>query len=61
MTQICEMKVVNGEKVLKPKDGWNDDDIKLYELNQRALHYLFNAMDPNEFSRVMGCTSAKEL
>ena len=55
------MKMVNGQRVSKPKDEWNDEDIKLYELNQIALHYLFNALSNDEFSRIMGCTSANEL
>ena len=43
------------------EDDWNEDDIRQIKLNNRALHYLFNLMDANEFFKVIGYSIAKVL
>ena len=55
------MKTVEGDRVPKPEREWNDHDVKRIELNCKAMSNLYCDLDPNEFNRVSGCDSAKEI
>jgi hypothetical protein len=54
-------KTVDGQKVPKLESEWNDNDVKLIELNCKGMSSLYCALDPNEFNRVSGYDSAKEI
>ena len=53
-------KIVSGHKVPKEESEWDENDLKLIEINCKAMSNLFCAFDPNEFNRVSACDSAKE-
>ena len=54
-------KTVEGVSVTKLGSEWNEDDVKVIELNCKAMSSLYCALDPNEFNRVSGCDSTKEI
>ena len=54
-------KTVEGETIVKLESEWNETDVKLIELNCKVMSSLYCALDPNEFNRVSGCDSAKEI
>jgi hypothetical protein len=54
-------KTVEGATIIKLESEWNEADVKLIELNCKAMSSLYCALDPNEFNRVSGCDSAKEI
>ncbi|GAA0186643.1 hypothetical protein LIER_33931 [Lithospermum erythrorhizon] len=50
------------EDVDKEDDGvLRDEELKKVELNSKAIHVLHNAMCMEEYARVKGCKSAKEI
>ena len=54
-------KTVEGTTLVKLEREWNEVDVKLIELNCKAMSSLYCALDPNEYNRVSGCDSAKEI
>ncbi|GAV79944.1 UBN2 domain-containing protein, partial [Cephalotus follicularis] len=68
--QLCHI-IVNGPRMPtrtiegvvspKPKNEYNDNDFRMLQLNSKAKHVLFCAIDPNEFNRISSCDSAKEM
>ncbi|GAV74535.1 DUF4219 domain-containing protein [Cephalotus follicularis] len=68
--QLCNI-IVNGPRVptrvveevesIKPENGFNDNDFRMFQLNSKAKHVLFCAVGPNEFNRISSCDSAKQL
>jgi hypothetical protein len=51
---------VEGSTLVKLESEWNETDVKLIELNCKAMSTLYCALDPIEYNRVSGCDSAKE-
>lgn len=54
-------KRVDGVIVTKEENEWDDVDIKMVQLNAKAMHILFCALDPNEYNRVSLYDNAKEI
>ena len=54
-------KVVNGEKINKPKEEWNDDDRRLVSYNYKAMQILFCALSKDQFKKVKQCQNAQEI
>jgi hypothetical protein len=54
-------KTVEGATLAKLESEWNEADVRLIELNCKAMSILYCALDPIEYNRVSGCDSAKEI
>ena len=54
-------KIIEKGKVPKPKNEWTPMDIKDVQNNAKAMHTLYCALDVNEFNRISGCETAKEI
>jgi hypothetical protein len=54
-------KIVEGATLAKLESEWNEADVRLIELNCKAMSTLYCALDPIEYNRVSGCDSAKEI
>ncbi|GAV76644.1 LOW QUALITY PROTEIN: UBN2 domain-containing protein, partial [Cephalotus follicularis] len=53
-------KLVDGQRILKMNNEFNDHDYKLLQLNAKAKHVIFCALSP-EFNRVSSLDFAKEM
>ena len=51
---------VNNITSLKPVSAWTEDDYKLSNFNSRGLSAISGAVSPDEFRRIMTCTTSKE-
>ena len=54
-------KKVRNEEVIKEESEWDANDIKMAQLNAKAMHTLFCALGANEYIRVSLCENAKEV
>ncbi|KAG6668099.1 hypothetical protein CIPAW_01G148100 [Carya illinoinensis] len=54
-------KVVDGVKVKKEEEEFDREDDRLYTLNLTVINLLYNALNGNEFNRIMNCATAKEI
>ncbi|GAV87999.1 UBN2 domain-containing protein, partial [Cephalotus follicularis] len=54
-------RTIEGVVSLKPENEFNDNDLKMLQLNSKAKHVLFCAVRPNEFNRISSCDTAKEM
>ncbi|GAV71194.1 UBN2 domain-containing protein [Cephalotus follicularis] len=54
-------KLIDGKRILKLNNEFNDHDCKLLQLNAKAKHVIFCALSPSEFNRVSSLDSAKEM
>ncbi|GAV79158.1 DUF4219 domain-containing protein [Cephalotus follicularis] len=54
-------KIVDGQRVLKMNNEFNDHDYKLLQFNAKAKHFIFCALSPSEFNRVSSLDSTKEM
>ncbi|GAV79153.1 LOW QUALITY PROTEIN: UBN2 domain-containing protein, partial [Cephalotus follicularis] len=52
-------KLVNGQRILKMNNEFNDHDYKLF-LNAKTKHVIFCALSPSEFNRVSSLDSSKK-
>ena len=52
---------INGMDVPKPEEDWDDHDMKMGELNAKAMNLLYYALDSNEFNRISICSSTKKI
>ncbi|WP_374695496.1 hypothetical protein ACEW7V_00205 [Areca yellow leaf disease phytoplasma] len=52
---------VDGMDIPKPEEDWDDHDMKMGELNAKAMNLLYCALDANEFNQIFTCSSAKEI
>ena len=50
--QISPIRV-NGIDIPKPKEDWNDNDMRMGELNAKAMNVLYCALDSIEFLLVL--------
>ncbi|GAV86412.1 UBN2 domain-containing protein, partial [Cephalotus follicularis] len=53
--------IVDGQRILKMNNEYNDHDYKLLQLNGKAKHVIFCALSPSEFNRVSSLDSAKKM
>ena len=54
-------KKVGDEDVIKEESEWDANDIKMAQLNAKAMHTLFCALGANEYTWVSLCENAKEV
>ena len=52
---------VNGIDILKPKEDWDDNDMRMGELNTKAMNVLYCALDSTEFNRISMCTITQKI
>ncbi|KAL1209252.1 hypothetical protein V5N11_033112 [Cardamine amara subsp. amara] len=50
----------DGKETLKPKKSWSAEEKLEANFNAKALSAIFTSLPRNQFTRVQGCTSAKE-
>ena len=54
-------KIENGVVVSKPKQEWDEVDRKKVQSNAKVIHYLYCAIDRNEYGYICQCKSAKDI
>ena len=54
-------KDVDGGKIRKTFDEYNEEESIKFQLNSRAIYILVCAMDRNEYNRTSQCKTAKEI
>ena len=54
-------KIVDGKMIDKSFDEWLAGDKLKVEQNYKAMNLLICALDSNEYNRVLGCDSAKDI
>ena len=52
---------VNGIDIPKPEEDWGDNDMRMGELNAKAMNVLYYALDSTEFNQIFTCTTAQEI
>ncbi|XP_057496707.1 uncharacterized protein LOC130781518, partial [Actinidia eriantha] len=58
---IIPTKITESGEVTKPQKEWTTVDTKDVQNNAKAIHTLYCALDVNEFNRISGCETAKEI
>ena len=53
--------IANNITSLKPVSAWTEDDYKMSNFNSRGLSAISGAVTPDEFHRIMMCTTSKEV
>ncbi|GAV85807.1 UBN2 domain-containing protein, partial [Cephalotus follicularis] len=54
-------KIVDGPRILKMNNEFNDHDYRLLQLNAKVKHVIFCALSLSEFNHVSSLDSAKEM
>ena len=54
-------KDVDGGKIRKTLDEYNEEESRNFQLNSKAIYILICAMDRNEYNRISQCKTAKEI
>jgi hypothetical protein len=54
-------KIVEEQEIPKQETEWDENDVKLIELNYKAMNCLYCAFDLKEFDEISSCNSAKEI
>ena len=54
-------KMTEEGEIPKLKKEWTPTDVKDIQNNAKAMHTLYCALDVNEFNRISGCETAKEI
>ena len=54
-------KDVDGGKIRKTLDEYNEEESRKFQLNSRAIYILVCAMDRNEYNRISQCKTTKEI
>ena len=52
---------VDGIDIPKPEEDWDDNDMKMEELNTKAMNVLYCALDSTEFNQISTCSTVKEI
>ncbi|GAV56640.1 UBN2 domain-containing protein [Cephalotus follicularis] len=55
------IKLVDGQRILKMNNEFNDHDYKLLQLNAKAKRVIFCALSPSEFNCVSSLDSPKKM
>ena len=58
---LIPIKKVGDEEVIKEESEWDANDIKMAQINAKAMHTLFCALGTNEYTWVSLCENAKEV
>ena len=58
---LIPTKKVGDEDVIEEESEWDANDIKMAQLNAKAIHTLFCALGANKYTRVSLCENAKEF
>ena len=58
---IFPIKDVDGGKIRKTLDEYNEEESRKFQLNSRAIYILVCAMDRNEYNRISQCKTAKKI
>ncbi|XP_022774080.1 uncharacterized protein LOC111316374 [Durio zibethinus] len=51
--------MVDGREIIKQESKWDVNDIKMVQLNTKAMYTLFYALGPNKYNRVSLCENMK--
>ena len=54
-------KIVEEQEIPKQENEWDENDIKLIELNYKVMNCLYCAFDSKEFDEISSCNSVKEI
>ena len=54
-------KDVDGRKIRKTLDEYDEKEIREFQLNSRAIYILVCALDKNEYNRICQCKTAKKV
>ena len=54
-------KDVDGGKIRKTLDEYNEEESRKFQLNSKAIYILVCAIDRNEYNRISQCKTAKEI
>jgi hypothetical protein len=54
-------KIVEEQEIPKQENEWDENDVKLIELNYKVMNCLYCAFDSKEFDEISSCNSAKEI
>ena len=54
-------KTVDGLRVPKPEDEWDESDTRIAQINVKATNMLYCALDANEFNKISTCKTAKDI
>jgi hypothetical protein len=60
-TKIVEEQEIPEQEIPKQETEWDENDVKLIELNYKAMNCLYCAFDSKEFDEISSCNSAKEI
>ena len=52
---------INGIDIPKPEEDWDDNDMRMGELNAKAMNVLYCTLDSTEFNQIFTCTTAKKI
>ena len=55
------MVKIDGMDVPKPEEDWDEHDMKMDELNAKAMNFLYCALDSNEFNQISIYSFAKKI
>ena len=58
--QISSIKI-DSIDILKPKEDWNDNDMRMRKVNAKAMNVLYYALDSTEFNRISTYSTAKKI
>ena len=58
---IPKKKVEDGKTIPKEPQEFNVEDFKMMEKNAKAKKLLYFGIDPDEYTRISKCESAKEI
>ena len=50
-----------GKKILKPEVDWSNDDDRLVNYNNKALHTIFKGYDADYIKLISSCKTTKEV
>lgn len=54
-------KKVDNKEVPNLEAKWNEEDNKKFEINYKAINYLYCAINSKELKKLICCTTAKEM
>ena len=54
-------KVVEGNKIKKPLEEYDEEENREFQLNSRVIYILVCAMDRNEYNKICQCKTDKEV
>ena len=52
---------VNGIDIPKPEEDWDDNDMRMEELNAKVMNVLYYALDSAKFNQISTCSTIKEI